>query len=385
MLNSNCPCCNSKETSQAYPSFSGTCITSDMMILPDASIANRQCQSCGLIFNAAGTRGRGEAFYRDSYSLMMKSPEASIQSFAGPAPISQAERTHQILREMTPLPAKGRVLEAGAGKGDFLSYFVKESEGWEVHAFEPSSAFETLKERFPKASVSHSDYHAFDAGTGAFDLVVALGVLEHVDNPLDMLRWASARLADGGLFYIRVPNFERNPNDLFCADHLSKLTSPSLHWLAATASFEVVASKEAGVPIFILLRKTEKPQEVPAGVVAKNGEIVARNVAVAKDAMDAIANCRKQAQDAGEPFAIFGLGSSGLFAPFALGFDVSDIAAYLDENRSVWGSGIHGRPVGGLDMIEKLGIRHVALAISPVYFEQVTEKLKKHNVAVYSA
>lgn len=385
MLNARCPCCDSKELSQVYPSFSGTCITSDMMILPEASIDNRLCQDCGLIFNAAGTRGRGETFYRDSYSLMMKSPEASIQSFAGPAPISQAERTHQILREMATLPEQGRVLEAGAGKGDFLTYFVKQSEGWDVHAFEPSVAFETLKERFPKASVSHCDYQAVDLGAGTVDLVVALGVLEHVDNPLDMLRWARAQLKDGGLFYIRVPNFDRNPNDLFCADHLSKLTAPSLHWLAATAGFEVVASREAGVPIFILLRKTSEPQTAPADVVARNAEIVARNVAVAKDAMEAIANCRKQAQQAGEAFAIFGLGSSGLFAPFSLGFDVADIAGYLDENKSVWGSGIHGRPVGGLDMIEKLGIKHVALAISPVYFQQVTEKLLKHDVNVYSA
>ncbi len=385
MQSVHCPCCNSENLSQVYPQFTGTCIKSDMEILPKASIANRQCLTCGLIFNAAGTRGHGEAFYRDSYSLMLRSLEASIQSFAGVAPISQAERTHQILREMTTLPAQGRVLEAGAGKGDFLTFFAKESQNWDICAFEPSGAFETLRARFPAADIRKSDYHSVDMEIGIVDLVVALGVLEHVDNPLDMLRWAHARLKDGGLFYIRVPNFERNPNDLFCADHLSKLTAPSLNWLAARAGFEVVALREAGVPIFILLRKSAAPQRVPDDVVEKNAAIIANNVAVAKRAMEAIVNCRARAAEAKESFAIFGLGSSGLFAPFSLGFDAGDIAAYIDENKSVWGSSIHGRPVGGLDMIAKLGIKHVALAVSPVYFQQVTDKLLKHDVKVYSA
>jgi len=385
MLNARCPCCNSENLSQIYPAFTGTCITSDMEILPKASIDNHQCLACGLIFNATGTRGHGEEFYRESYSLMMKDPDASIQSFAGANPVSQAERTHQILREMTSLPEHGRILEAGAGKGDFLTYFAKDFAAWDVHALELSGAFETLKMRFPKADIQHCHYHAATLAEGSVDLVIALGVLEHVDDPLDMLRWAHLKLKDNGLFYIRVPNFEKNPNDLFCADHLSKLTAFSLHWLAAKAGFEVIASREAGVPIFVLLRKTRSPQRPPDDVVEKNAAIVNNNVAVAQRAMAAIANCRARAAELGEPFAIFGLGSSGLFAPFSVGFEAADIAAYLDENKSVWGSLIHGRPVGGLDMIAKLGIKHVALAISPVYFQQVTDKLLKHDVKVYSA
>lgn len=385
MTKLRCPCCNSDELDEAYPSFEGTCITSDMMILPNASIANRLCRECGTIFNAKGTRGFAEAFYRDSYSLMMRNSDSAIQSFAGAAPISQAERTHQILLEMTSLPPRGRVLEAGAGKGEFLTYFTKASQDWDVHAFEPSAAFTTLEERFPKASLRHSDYQGVDVGAGSVDLVVALGVLEHVENPLDMLQWARTQLKDGGLFYIRVPNFEKNPNDLFCADHLSKLTIPTLQSLAARAGYEVEAVREAGVPVFILLRKTDRTIEPATDVVARNRETLGKNVEIGQAAMSAIDKCRSTARSAGEPFAIFGLGSSGLFAPFALGFDASEIAAFLDENQTMWGSTIHGRPVGGLNLIEELGIRHVALAISPVYFDQVGGKLAPLNVRVYSA
>lgn len=384
-MKKQCPVCESDRLHDIYPSFSGTCITSDMMVLRDASMDNRLCSECGLIFNAGGTRGWSEAFYKESYSLMMKSPDAAIQSFSGPAPISQAERTHQILREMTSLPTDGSVLEIGAGKGEFLGHFLEESRDWRAAAFEPSSAFDVLQKKFPTARLSRCDYKEFDAEAGSFDLIVALGVLEHVDNPLDMLKWAHQRLKESGLFYIRVPNFAKNPNDLFCADHLSKLTLHSLESLAHAAGFDVVASKEAGVPIFVLLRKIDGPKPQTVNVAELNQSIVDQNAMVAKNAMDAIDRCRKAADAAGEPFAIFGLGSSGLFAPFYLGFDVAKIAAYLDENRSTWGSGLHGRSVGGLDKIKELGIRHVALAISPVYFDQVKAKLAPYGVEIYSA
>ena len=384
MAQVRCPCCESDQLRDIYPSFTGTCITSDMMVLNNASLDNRMCSGCGLIFNAGGTRGWTESFYKNSYSLMMKSPDASLQSFSGPAPISQAERTHQILREMVDLPASGSILEAGAGKGDFLGHFLQQSSGWRAAAFEPSSAFSILEQRFPGASIVHCDYQDFKAGTEKFDLVVALGVLEHVENPLDMLRWTREHLSKSGLFYVRVPNFARNPNDLFCADHLSKLTIHTITSIAGAAGFDVVASKEAGVPIFVLLRKNKAPKPL-VNVAAENQNVVDQNVAVARNAMEALRQAHKASRASSKPLAIFGLGPSGLFAPFYFGFDVSEIAAYLDENRLTWGSGVHGRIVGGLDTIEKLGIRHVALAISPVYFDQVKAKLAPFKVKVYSA
>jgi hypothetical protein len=101
--------------------------------------------------------------------------------------------------------------------------------------------------------------------------------------------------------------------------------------------------------------------------------------------MDAVLRARDAARRSGTNMAIFGLGSSGLFAPMFGGFDPNEITAYIDENKSVWGSRIHDRPVGGLDLISQLSIKHIALAISPVYFAQVREKLSPFGVEVYSA
>ncbi|MFM9975740.1 MAG: methyltransferase domain-containing protein [Beijerinckiaceae bacterium] len=316
---------------------------------------------------------------------MMRSNESAIQSFAGAQPMSQAERTYVILRELVDLPTAGRVLEAGAGKGDFLGHFKTGLPEWSISAFEPSEAYEVLARNFTAEVTSRCDYQEFATEGHMYDLIVALGVLEHVENPLDMLRWGHSLLVEGGVFYIRVPHFANNPNDLFCADHLSKLTEETLHNLATTAGYEVVGSKEAGVPIFIALRKARVPTEVSSSAFEKNRTVLDKNTLLARNMIDAILKARESAAKNGERFAIFGLGSAGLFAPLFAPFPAEEITAYIDENRSIWGSQIHGRPVGGLDMITSMGIKHIALAISPVYSKQVSAKLEPFGVKIYSA
>jgi hypothetical protein len=356
-----------------------------MMVLPESSLRNALCSACGLIFNAGGTRGTTTEFYRNSYNLMMMRPHSAIQSFAGPQPMSQAERTYTILRELVDLPPTGHMLEAGAGKGEFLGYFTDGMPAWDFAAFEPSEAFNLLHEKYPGRAVQHCDFSGYRPDTGKLNLLVALGVLEHVENPLEMLRWGNRLLDDAGVFYIRVPNFAKNPNDVFCADHLSKLTEPTLRNLATAAGFAVIGVKEAGVPIFIALRKVGEPTGAVGSVAEQNRKLLDQNVAVAKRTVDAVIAARQAARARKEAFAVFGLASAGLFAPLFAEFDAAEIAAYIDENRTLWGGTVHGRPIGGIDLIEREHIRHVALSISPVYVEQVSAKLRPLRVEIYSA
>lgn len=382
----NCPVCNSGDFEPLYPHYAGECITSDYAVLPYAIVDNRCCKGCGLIYNAAGTRGFTEDFYRDSYSLMLRGQMAAVQSFSGVGPISQGERSFNIFREMVRLPGSGRILEAGAGKGDFLTCLAQNMPEWVISAFEPSLAFDTLKSRLPQAKTFRGEFANFDSFGEEFDAVVALGVLEHVENPLAMLKWGAQHLKMGGIFFIRVPNFANNPNDLFCVDHLSKLTLPTLRALGVAAGFDVLSEREDGVPVYIALQKSGVVDAVPfANVFAENSTIAQRNVEIARQSMEAVSACRANAIAKGERFAIFGLGSSGLFAPFYKDFPAMEIEAYVDENQTVWGSEIHGRPVRGLDVIAERNIKHVALAISPVYIQKVQGKLVSLGVQVYTS
>jgi 2-polyprenyl-3-methyl-5-hydroxy-6-metoxy-1,4-benzoquinol methylase len=382
----NCPVCGGLDFDALYPNYEGRCITSDYAVLRRAVIANRCCKLCGLIYNAAGTRGFTEDFYKSSYSLMLRAESAAVQSFSGAVQVTQGERSFNIFREMINPADGGQVLEVGAGKGDFLACLSQSMPKWSITAIEPSASFRTLNSRLPRAKTMRGEFTDFDSFDVQFDAVVALGVLEHVVNPLDMLKWGNKHLKVGGVFFIRVPNFSNNPNDLFCADHLSKLTLPTLRALGLSAGFEVLSEREDGVPVYIALRKLGVEKIEPTqNAYAENTVVALRNVAIARQSLEAVATCRAQAAAKGERFGIFGLGSSGLFAPFFYNFVASEIEAYVDENRTVWGSEIHGRPVRGLDVIAERGIKHIALATSPVYVEKIRSKLTPLGVEVYAA
>ncbi len=155
--------------------------------------------------------------------------------------------------------------------------------------------------------------------------------------------------------------------------------------MANAAGFAVIKTDESGVPVFALLRKTADPTGSLNSAYDSNLDIVIQNEKIARGIVESVFECRQQARLKQEPFAIFGMASAGLFAPFVGSFDPSEIAAYIDDNRTIWGGTVHGRPIGGTDLIQELGIKHIALSVSPVYFDQIKAKLAPLGVTIYAA
>jgi SAM-dependent methyltransferase len=96
-----------------------------------------------------------------------------------------------------------RLLEVGCGGGDFL-YAVNRA-GWEVKAVEYSAVLaDSLRNELG------FDVRAGDLTPGlwekeSFDVVVMWSVLEHLRNPLEALKMASAYLKPGGTLFIQIP------------------------------------------------------------------------------------------------------------------------------------------------------------------------------------
>jgi len=380
---SRCPVCGSTDQVTVFPRYEGPVVTSDHGILDRAGLDNRCCKKCGLIFNAEGTRNFSKEFYRKSYRLMLTSDSAEIRSFTSGSNVTQSQRTFDLFEELVGPQDKGEILEAGAGKGDFLTIFHSEFPSWSITALEPSESYRILQERLHGSRIVHSDYTSWDIDQNRYDLIVTLGVLEHVNDPLDMFNWVRRGLKDKGRFFLRVPNFANNPHDLLCADHLSKLTVHTLESLAHASGFAVEHVREAGVPVFMVLSKSgEGGNDIP-GAYEKNIPIAKKNADFINACLEAMLKARNISKEKSENFAIFGLASAGMFVPYYASFGPEEITAYIDENSSMWGRAVNGRPVGGLDLIKDMDIRHVALSISPVYFDQVITKLEPYGVSVY--
>jgi 2-polyprenyl-3-methyl-5-hydroxy-6-metoxy-1,4-benzoquinol methylase len=80
-----------------------------------------------------------------------------------------------------------------------------------------------------------------------FDLATLMHVLEHLENPIQVLtQIREDLLGETGLLFIEVPNFYAH--DSYELAHLSCFTEHTLNELIRQAGFEPIASRKHGMP-----------------------------------------------------------------------------------------------------------------------------------------
>jgi len=154
-----------------------------------------RCQGCGLIFPnpmpfPVGGLGR---HYNEPPEEYFQNHEPERKDSAGSALLRRAE-------ELT--MGKGRLLDVGSGRGEFLR------EGWEPIGIEPSEAFARHAEEYSSAVVRREPIEDCNFEDEAFDVVILSAVLEHLYQPNDTMREIARVLRPGGALFVDVPNEE---------------------------------------------------------------------------------------------------------------------------------------------------------------------------------
>jgi 2-polyprenyl-3-methyl-5-hydroxy-6-metoxy-1,4-benzoquinol methylase len=98
--------------------------------------------------------------------------------------------------------AKGKLLDIGAGTGDFL--VVAQKDGWNVTGIEPSAKAKGIA---INKGVDFADSLS-DLESQTFDIITMWHVLEHVPNLEDYLSELKRLLKPTGTIIIAVPNFK---------------------------------------------------------------------------------------------------------------------------------------------------------------------------------
>ena len=120
--------------------------------------------------------------------------------------IEDAQQRLSVARIAAVAGAGGRVLEMGYGMGLTVAAFLE--RGFELEVVEGSGLLcEEAARRHPGLTVHHALFETF-APAEPYDVVLALHVAEHVDDPHELLARVRGWLKPGGRVVVVVPNAE---------------------------------------------------------------------------------------------------------------------------------------------------------------------------------
>jgi SAM-dependent methyltransferase len=171
-----------------------------------------RCGSCGLVRLSprpdVSELGRIYPPEYYAYNLVSEEPGREL-GFTDRMKMRMYQRRLVAHVERVGKPGTLRILDVGCADGRLLDWFKSSSAGsrLETHGIEMDEAAAATARRRGHRVVSGRFELDEELEPGSFDLIVALHVIEHVDDPERFARRASELLAPGGVFAVATPNW----------------------------------------------------------------------------------------------------------------------------------------------------------------------------------
>jgi SAM-dependent methyltransferase len=193
------------------------------------------CHECGLVFsNPLPSADDLKQFYSPGGAWRADAAGAVEAVEPSPRGLSWSKPFDPIRNDLhvTKPPKGAKVLDFGCGGGKLLDAF--QDFGWTTAGIEPAS------------DVAFQRHSRLDTipDEPAFDLIVANHVLEHVADPLGLLRQFARACKVGGFVFISVPRFDTLPGHrdysyvINGRAHITAYTWTCLRGLLLRAGFE---------------------------------------------------------------------------------------------------------------------------------------------------
>lgn len=201
----------------------------------------RRCVLCGTAVSAGPPPTFAAAHDAGSYAT--RRPRGS----GAARPILAAFDRQRLRLVARHHPARGRLLDVGAGRGRFVA--AARAAGWDAAGIEPSARGGEAAEASYGVTLERAMIDDASVASGSLDAVTLWHVLEHLEDPAPALRAIGGWLRPGGVLVVGVPNLGSWQARLgggrwFHLDvprHRVHLTPDGLRRLAEASGLEVVA------------------------------------------------------------------------------------------------------------------------------------------------
>lgn len=248
---SNCLICNSDQYKVIYKAKGDYFFKSQDKKENNPSFFSQKavCVDCGLVFqNPLPTQEHIQTLYSKGYSSQ-KNPETFLvtEKFLKEKNYRAWDQFQWIEKIISKdfIESKGKVLEIGSSAGLLLHRF--QTKGWQAEGVEPSKPFADYAFEQYGIKVHRSFFEETKLPTSEYDFIILSHMLEHVSDPISVLKKVKNYLKPTGFVYIEVPNIKgiwKNLDDQLQITHLFIPSINVMKRLSYEAGLEVIKIEE---------------------------------------------------------------------------------------------------------------------------------------------
>ena len=376
----NCPVCNGTERRVLFHQQFAQIDQAVPMLGYDVAVC-RQC-GCGYADRIPDQQAF-DRYYRD-----MSRYEYAQR--AGAESDYDRRRLALIADFLAPwLPSQGaRILDVGCASGRLLAE-LRDRGFTSVTGLDPSPECAAAAARLYGIDVRTMTLGEFASTGRRFDVVIMVGVLEHLRDLGPTFECLDALLESGGLLYVEVPDattFAEWPNapyQDFSTEHINFFSPVSLNNLMLVHGFaqefveqnhRVQSYKTIMSNISGLYRKDRIADDLQIPFDDATLEGLQRYIACSAAEDERLRAAIDAVIDNGRPILVWGVGThtSRLMATSRLAD--ANIVAFIESNARYHGKSLHGRPILPPGSLKKL--REPVLISSRVFEKEIADQIR---------